>query len=33
MRSPGLTDEEYVLIEPFLPPERSVSRAALSSIA
>jgi len=28
MRSPGLTDEEYVL-EPFLPPERSVSRHSL----
>ena len=24
-----LTDEEYVLIEPFLPPERSVSRRSL----
>jgi hypothetical protein len=24
-----LTDEEYVLIKPFLPPERSVSRRSL----
>ena len=24
-----LTDEEYALIEPFLPPERSVSRRSL----